>query len=76
MNDYGLSCEIAYRHEQLQRSATRRRPKSSTRQPRRWWFARRRNTTPEVTAAPAVLPLTMPVVGAAEFPDLATEVGH
>ena len=77
MNHYALSCEIAYRHENLQRIAMRRRSKSSTCHLRRSWLARRRTTMPkpEPNPPPAPLTLTMPDVGTAEFNDLATEVG-
>ena len=75
MNHYALSCEVAYRHENLQRIAMRCRSKSSTRHQRRSWLARRRTTMPEPNPPPAPLTLTMPDVGTAEFNDLATEVG-
>ena len=75
MNHYGVSYEVAYRHEQLQRTAMRRRSKDSTRHQRRWWFARRRTTMPKPSAPPAPLTLTVPAVGTAEFNDLAAEVG-
>jgi hypothetical protein len=75
MNHYGVSYEVAYRHEQLQRATMRRHPTDSTRHQRRWWFARRRTTMPEPSAPPAPLTLTVPAVGTAEFNDLAAEAG-
>ncbi len=74
MNHYGAPYQVAYRHEQLQRIAIRRRSKDSTRHRRRWWFARRRTTIPEPSAPPLTLTVPVPAVGT-EFNDLAAEVG-
>ena len=76
MNHYSAGYEVAYRHEQLQRSGMRNRSKSSTRGQRRWWFSRRRTTTPRTSERPAPLTPVVPAVATAGFHDWATEVGH
>jgi hypothetical protein len=74
MINIGLSHEIAYRHEQLHRTAARRPAEHRARRVRSW-FARRR-TGAEVSTPAAELAVAAPAVGTPEFHEWATAVGR
>jgi hypothetical protein len=74
MNEFALSCEIAYRQEQLHRIAAVHRSKRSARLPR-WRSLSRKPTTASGASAPlASSTAAAHVVGTQEVRDWVTEV--